>query len=168
MSLTFFTSHGNLKFELFCEEVPTMCENFLALAASDYYNGTIFHRNVPEFIVQGGDPTGTGKGGESIYGRYFDDEIIEDLKHKRGSLSMASLGSNKNASQFFISYGSNESLDGKYSIFGQLVEGLEVLNKMEKVETDKKHRPLVEIKIEQVEIHANPFADKDCKRQELN
>ena len=95
---------GDLKLELFIDVAPLACENFLALAASDYYVGSKFHRNIKGFILQGGDPSGTGKGGKSIYGGPFEDEISE-LKHdKRGVLSMANSGPNKNLSQFFISY----------------------------------------------------------------
>ena len=92
MSVTLHTTpHGNLKFELFCEEAPQTCKNFLALSASDYYNGSKFHRNIKGFILQGGDPTGTGKGGESIWGKnQLPDEISDDLKHdQRGLLVMA-------------------------------------------------------------------------------
>ncbi len=86
---------GHLKFELFCEETPKTCKNFLALCASGYYNNTSFHRNIQGFMLQGGDPAGTGKGGESIYGRPFEDEFHPNLHHdKRGMLSMANSGPN--------------------------------------------------------------------------
>ena len=92
-------SVGHLKFELYIEEAPKACENFLALCASGYYIGTQFHRNIKGFIIQGGDPTNTGKGGESIYGKPFEDEIHPSLHHdKRGVLSMANSGQNKNTS----------------------------------------------------------------------
>ena len=93
---------GDLKFELQCKEAPMACRNFLALSAKNYYSGTKFHRNIRGFIIQGGDPTGTGKGGESIYpteNKFFADEITEDFKHdRRGVLSMANSGPNKNGS----------------------------------------------------------------------
>ena len=99
---------GDMKFELHCKEAPLACRNFLALSAQGYYKNSKFHRNIRGFILQGGDPTGTGKGGESIYpteNKFFTDEISEDLKHdKRGVLSMANSGPNKNGSQFFILY----------------------------------------------------------------
>jgi peptidyl-prolyl cis-trans isomerase-like 3 len=115
---------GSLKFELFCEKTPITCRNFLALCASDYYIGTEIHRNIKNFIVQGGDPTGTGKGGQSIYGEPFQDEIDPELRHdKRGVLSMANSGLNKNTSQFFITYGKHPTLDNKFTVFGQLVDG---------------------------------------------
>ena len=97
---------GSLKFELACEEAPKTCRNFLGLCASDYYIGSKLHKNIRGFIVQGGDPTGTGKGGESIFGAPFEDEIRESMRHdRRGILSMANFGANRNGSQFFITYG---------------------------------------------------------------
>ena len=99
--------------------MPWTAKNFLALAAKGFYDNTLFHRNIKSFIIQGGDPTGTGKGGDSIYGKYFDDEFHPELKHdRRGTLSMANSGPNKNNSQFFITYGAFEHLDGKNTIFG--------------------------------------------------
>ena len=100
MSLTIhIEDFGDMKFELYCLEAPITCRNFLSLAASGYYNGTKFHRNIKGFILQGGDPTGTGKGGESIYRKHFDNEEIEGLKHDRkGVLSMANSGVNTNGS----------------------------------------------------------------------
>ena len=90
---------GSLKFELACEEAPKTCRNFLGLCASDYYVGTKLHKNIRGFILQGGDPTGTGKGGESIYGAPFEDEIRHDMRHdRRGVLSMANFGADKNGS----------------------------------------------------------------------
>ena len=124
---------GDLKFELYINEAPNACKNFLALAASEYYNGTKFHRNIKGFIIQGGSPGGNGKGGTSIFdGQPFADEISDTLKHdRRGVLSMANSGSNKNLSQFFITYGAHESLDSKYTIFGKLIDGFSTLDKLE-------------------------------------
>ncbi|KAL4443352.1 hypothetical protein ABPG75_011089 [Micractinium tetrahymenae] len=162
MSLTLHTNLGDMKLELFCEDAPRTAENFLALAASGYYDGTIFHRNIKAFMVQGGDPTGTGKGGKSIYNTpngKFPDEITDHLKHsKRGMLSMASSGPNTNGSQFFLTYRAHPHLNGKYTIFGQVIDGMEVLDRMEKVPTGPNDRPLQEIKIKGVTIHANPLA----------
>ncbi|KAJ0770024.1 putative peptidylprolyl isomerase [Helianthus annuus] len=109
-------------------------KNFLALCASGYYDGTIFHRNIKGFMIQGGDPTGTGKGGTSIWGKKFNDEIRESLKHNaRGVLSMANSGPNTNGSQFFITYAKQPHLNGLYTIFGKVIHGFEVLDLMEKV-----------------------------------
>ncbi len=115
---------SHLKFELYCKEAPKSCENFLALCASGYYKGCTFHRNIKGFIIQGGDPTQTGKGGDSIFGAPFEDEIDDQLRHdKRGVLSMANSGANKNTSQFFITYAKQTSLDKKFTVFGQLIDG---------------------------------------------
>lgn len=114
------TDVGDIKIELFCEDCPKTCENFLALCASDYYNNCLFHRNIKGFIVQTGDPTGTGKGGNSIWGRKFEDEFKDNIKHTdRGTLSMANSGPNTNASQFFFSYAAQPHLDLKYTLFGK-------------------------------------------------
>lgn len=119
-SVTLHTDVGDIKIELFCDDCPKTCENFLALCASDYYNGSLFHRNIKGFIVQTGDPTGTGKGGASIWGGKFEDEFKENLKHTdRGMVSMANSGPNTNASQFFISYAAQPQLDLKYTLFGE-------------------------------------------------
>lgn len=164
MSLTLHTSHGDLLIELFCDQCPITCKNFLALSASDYYNNTLFHRNIKSFIIQGGDPTNTGKGGESIYGSSFNDEINEIFKHnKRGIVSMANSGPNTNKSQFFITYGEYPQLDGKYTIFAQVVEGFDTLNKMEREGVNKKHKPLKDIILKNITIHFNPIAMKEIK-----
>eukprot|EP00850_Spirogloea_muscicola_P025439 SM003100S12260 [mRNA] locus=s3100:5:1336:- [translate_table: standard] len=134
MSVTLHTNLGDIKCEIFCDEVPKAAENFLALCASGYYEGTIFHRNIKGFMIQGGDPTGTGRGGTSIWSRKFNDEIREALKHTaRGILSMANSGPNTNGSQFFISYAKQPHLNGLYTVFGRIIAGLEVLDLMEKV-----------------------------------
>uniref|UniRef100_UPI004038E942 peptidyl-prolyl cis-trans isomerase-like 3 isoform X2 n=1 Tax=Callospermophilus lateralis TaxID=76772 RepID=UPI004038E942 len=119
MSVTLHTDVGDIKIEVFCERTPKTCENFLALCASNYYNGCIFHRNIKGFMVQTGDPTGTGRGGNSIWGKKFEDEYSEYLKHNvRGVVSMANNGPNTNGSQFFITYGKQPHLDMKYTVFG--------------------------------------------------
>lgn len=162
MAVTLHTSHGEVKLELHCEEVPHTAENFLALCASGYYNDTLFHRNIRGFMIQGGDPTGTGKGGKSIYNTpngKFPDEIRDTLKHsKRGVVSMANSGANTNGSQFFITYKAVPSLNGKYTVFGQVIDGLEVLDRTEKVPSGPADRPTQEIKLHKVTIHANPVA----------
>ena len=159
MSVTLHTDLGDIKFELFCNDTPKTCENFLALAAQDYYNGCNFHRNIKGFMVQTGDPTNTGKGGDSIFGGKFADEIKDGLKHKiRGTLSMANSGPNTNASQFFITYGPQPALDLKYTVFGKVIDGFDTLDSLEKVPVSPKYRPLKDIKINYITIHANPLA----------
>ncbi|GFR09988.1 peptidyl-prolyl cis-trans isomerase-like 3 [Trichonephila clavata] len=160
MSATLHTDVGDMKIELFCELIPRACENFLALCASDYYNGSLFHRNIKGFIVQTGDPTGTGKGGTSIWGRKFEDELKDELKHNtRGIMSMANNGPNTNGSQFFITYAKQPHLDMKYTIFGKVIDGLETLDELEKLPVNSKtFRPLTETRLNSVSIHANPFA----------
>ncbi|KAG1359166.1 Peptidyl-prolyl cis-trans isomerase CYP18-1 [Cocos nucifera] len=159
MSVTLHTNLGDIKCEIACDEVPKTAENFLALCASSYYDGTIFHRNIKGFMIQGGDPTGTGKGGTGIWGKKFNDEIRESLKHNaRGILSMANSGPNTNGSQFFITYAKQPHLNGLYTVFGRVIHGFEVLDLMEKTQTGPGDRPLAEIRLNRVTIHANPLA----------
>ncbi|XP_063232730.1 peptidyl-prolyl cis-trans isomerase-like 3 [Bacillus rossius redtenbacheri] len=160
MSVTLHTDVGDLKIELFCEGCPKTCENFLALCASDYYNGCTFHRNIKGFIVQTGDPTQTGKGGNSIWGKKFEDEFKEDLKHSvRGMVSMANNGPNTNSSQFFITYSPQPHLDLKYTLFGKVIDGFDALDDLEKLPVNpKNYKPLTETRINSVTIHANPLA----------
>lgn len=135
-------------------------KNFLALCASGAYDGTIFHRNIKGFIVQGGDPTGTGKGGESIYGKNFKDEFHPDLRHdRRGIVSMANSGPNTNNSQFFITYGKQTHLNDRYTVFGRLIDGFDTLELMEREIADPNDKPLNDIKVYSVTIHANPIAE---------
>lgn len=162
MSLTLHTTLGDLKVELFVEQTPRTSENFLALVASDYYNDTTFHRNIRGFMLQGGDPSGTGKGGRSIYATpngKFPDEIVPELKHgKRGILSMANSGPNTNGSQFFITYKAHAHLNGKYTVFGHVIDHLDTLDRLEKLPVDSNDRPKQEVKINSITIHANPLA----------
>lgn len=127
------------------------------------YDGTKFHRNIKGFMIQGGDPEGTGRGRSvSIYGGAFDDEISTSLKHnKRGIVSMANSGKNTNASQFFITYAQHNHLNGKYSVFAHVIDGLDVLDRLERIPSDaKSNKPLQDIVIEKCTIHANPFANQ--------
>lgn len=161
MSVTLHTDVGDIKIELFVTQCPKTCENFLALCASDYYNGCIFHRNIKGFMVQTGDPTNTGKGGSSIWGKKFEDELREDLKHSmRGIVSMANNGPNSNASQFFITYAKQAHLDMKYTVFGKVIDGMDTLDVLERIPVvnTKSFRPQIDTKIKSVTIHANPLA----------
>lgn len=160
MSITLQTTHGELKVELFCETCPKACENFLALCASGYYNNTIFHRNIKGFIIQGGDPTGLGTGGESIYGGEFEDEINDNIRHnERGMLSMANNGPNSNRSQFFFTYEKMSNLDGLYTCFGKVIDGFEALDLMEREPVDSMDKPLNDVILYKCIIHANPIAE---------
>ena len=162
MSVTLRTTHGKVKIEVFCEEVPASAKNFLALCASGNYNNTIFHRNIKGFIIQGGDETGSGKGGTSIYGKNFPDEFHPNLKHdKRGVVSMANSGPNTNNSQFFITYAKHMHLNDTYTIIGKVIDGFESLDLMEREPVDSKDKPLNEIKLYDVVMHANPIAENE-------
>jgi len=120
------TDKGNLVLELFASDVPMTVNNFVFLAREGFYDGTTFHRVIPGFMAQGGDPTGTGRGGP---GYSFPDEFTEHT-HVTGALSMANAGPNTNGSQFFITYTPQHGLDGKHSVFGQLIQGMDVLEKI--------------------------------------
>jgi peptidyl-prolyl cis-trans isomerase-like protein 2 len=155
------TNLGDLNLELHCDVAPRTCENFIALARAGYYDGVGFHRSVKNFMVQGGDPTGTGRGGQSVWGGTFKDEITH-LKHSgRGVVSMANSGAHTNGSQFFVCYKSAAHLDGKHSVFGAVVGGMETLAKMERVPTDADDRPSPSgaIVIESVEVFVDPYED---------
>eukprot|EP00026_Physarum_polycephalum_P018971 Phypoly_transcript_20780.p1 GENE.Phypoly_transcript_20780~~Phypoly_transcript_20780.p1 ORF type:complete len:161 (+),score=17.81 Phypoly_transcript_20780:61-543(+) len=159
MSVTLHTNHGDIKVEIFCDQVPLASENFLALCASGYYDKTIFHRNIKGFMIQGGDPTGTGRGGESIWKGKFKDEFNSTLRHnQRGILSMANSGPDTNGSQFFFTYAKHPHLNNVYTVFGKIIAGQEVLDSMEKVAVDGQDRPLSDIILKSVTIHANPLA----------
>ncbi|XP_062505241.1 RING-type E3 ubiquitin-protein ligase PPIL2-like isoform X2 [Corticium candelabrum] len=168
------TSKGDINMELHCDLVTQTCDNFLRLCKQGYYNDTVFHRSIKNFMIQGGDPTGTGNGGESAFGKAFKDEFKPNLTHTgRGIVSMANSGPNTNKSQFFISYRSCRHLDNKHTVFGRVVGGMDTLTAMEKVETDKKDRPKETIKIREVIVFVNPFddiekqfAEEDAKKQQ--
>lgn len=155
------TSAGDLEVELFAKEAPMACRNFVQLCMEGYYDGTPFHRIVPKFIVQGGDPTGTGMGGESIYGKAFKDEFHSRLRFShRGLLGMANEGPNTNRSQFFLTLDETEELTMKNTIFGKVV-GDTIFNllKLGELETDDHERPLYPAKIKSTSIVSNPFDD---------
>eukprot|EP00037_Helgoeca_nana_P021192 m.213009 g.213009 ORF g.213009 m.213009 type:complete len:165 (-) comp25549_c0_seq1:122-616(-) len=130
------TSMGNITCELYWEHAPKTCKNFAELARRGYYDGVIFHRIIRDFMAQTGDPTGTGRGGTSIYGPRFGDEFNRDLKHTgAGLLSMANSGANTNGSQFFITFAPTAHLDGKHTIFGRVSDGMPVVKRLSLVET---------------------------------
>ncbi|CAH1802314.1 unnamed protein product [Owenia fusiformis] len=156
------TNKGMLNVELHSDMVPKTCENFLKLCQKGYYNGTIFHRSIRNFMIQGGDPTGTGTGGESIWESPFKDEFKPNLTHTgRGVLSMANSGPNTNKSQFFITYRSCRHLDQKHTVFGKVVGGLETIDKMEAVPCDKKDKPEKELRIEACQVFVDPYTEAD-------
>ncbi|HEM2809581.1 TPA: peptidylprolyl isomerase [Streptococcus suis] len=179
------TTEGDITIKLYPEQAPLTVENFLTHAKNGYYNGTIFHRVIKDFMIQGGDPLGNGTGGESIWagkgttidaGYGFKDEISAFLYNIRGSLSMANAGAGTNGSQFFINQnttdmssqlasskyptkiveayknGGNPNLDGKHTVFGQVIEGMDIVDKIASVETDSSDKPKTDVKIEAIEI----------------
>ncbi|XP_023321470.1 peptidyl-prolyl cis-trans isomerase-like 2 [Eurytemora carolleeae] len=162
------TNLGPLNLELYCDTVPKTCENFLKLCAKGYYNNTIFHRSIRHFMLQGGDPTGTGSGGDSHFGGTFKDEIKPQYHHTgRGVLSMANSGPDSNKSQFFITYRSCKHLDGKHTIFGKLVGGMDTLTTIEAIGTDNKDKPVEDIKIERVAVFVDPFQEAEDQLKEM-
>jgi len=168
------TSLGPLNFELHCDMIPLACENFIKHSISGYYDNTKFHRLVPDFMVQGGDPTGTGKGGESIFPEgkdkttCFKDEYRQSLKfNQRGMLAMANNGRHTNKSQFFITFSPQEHLDRMHTIFGKLVGGQEVLNAIENEKRDSGDRPVNDIVIFRINVMVNPFEQADEKIAQL-
>lgn len=174
------TTKGNMTFKLFPELAPKTVENFIGLAEKKYYDGIIFHRVINDFMVQGGDPTGTGMGGESIYGSAFEDEFSLQVFNLYGALSMANAGPNTNGSQFFIvqmkevpanmlsqlkdggwpeeivdryaEKGGTPWLDQKHSVFGQIVEGESVLEEIANVKVGANDKPVEDVVIETIEI----------------
>jgi peptidyl-prolyl cis-trans isomerase B (cyclophilin B) len=143
------TNQGDITIELFDEEAPKTVENFRKLAGDDFYNGVIFHRVIKDFMIQGGDPTGTGTGGP---GYDFEDEFNEH-KIVRGALAMANRGPNTNGSQFFIvTTDAAPWLDGKHTVFGHVVDGMDVVDKIEGSDTDQNDKPREEARIERVSL----------------
>lgn len=174
------TSMGEIKIRLFPDIAPKAVENFTTHAENGYYDDVIFHRVINDFMIQGGDPQGTGRGGESIWGEPFEDEFYYSYRHFRGALSMANRGANTNGSQFFIvqnketdrasiraagqagtdketlekyiEVGGTPRLDGHHTVFGQVYEGLDVVDKIAAVEVDKNDKPIEDVKIISIEI----------------
>ena len=142
------TTMGSFTVELYAQHAPKACKNFHDLAARGYYDGILFHRIIKDFMVQGGDPTGTGRGGESVWGGKFADELTRELKHTgAGILSMANSGKNTNGSQFFITLAPCPWLDGKHTIFGRVSSGMATIRRLGLARTDGSDRPLDPVKI---------------------
>lgn len=174
------TSMGSITIKLFPEHAPKAVENFITHSKNHYYNGIIFHRVIKDFMIQGGDPTGTGRGGESIYGEPFEDEFSRRLFHLRGALSMANAGPNTNGSQFFIvqnsqmdpgmrgqmeragfpaeiveaymERGGTPHLDFRHTVFGQVIEGMDVVDKIAGAKTGMSDKPVEDISIVSIDI----------------
>lgn len=180
---TIHTNHGDVVIALFPEEAPKTVENFVTHAENGYYEGVVFHRIIKDFMIQGGDPTGTGAGGESIYGSSFEDEFSTNLYNLYGALSMANAGPNTNGSQFFIvtapevqmqmlaqlepagypeevvaEYAKNGGtpwLDHRHTVFGHVVEGMDVVLEIQDVDTDVADKPKEDVVIESITIEKN-------------
>ncbi len=137
------TSQGNIELKLFPDIAPKACENIIGLAEKGYYNGTIFHRVIKDFMLQGGDPTRSGRGGESLWGFPFQDEVTENIGFDRkGLLAMANAGPSTNGSQFFITTKPAPWLNGKHTIFGEVISGYDVVEKIENAETGPQDHPV--------------------------
>jgi peptidyl-prolyl cis-trans isomerase B (cyclophilin B) len=146
---TLQTNHGAIEIELYAEDAPKTVENFTKLAGDGFYDGVIFHRVIPDFMVQGGDPTGTGRGGP---GYTFEDEF-NDHRIERGALAMANAGPNTNGSQFFIVTAvACPWLDGKHTVFGRVSAGMDVVDAISGLDTDAADRPRQDVVIERVEL----------------
>lgn len=153
---TLKTSKGDIKIELRSDLAPKAVENFVTHAKNGYYNGQIFHRVIKNFMIQGGDPTGTGTGGESIWGKEFEDEFAKNaVFDKAGILAMANKGPNTNGSQFFITTVPTYWLNGNHTIFGYVIDGFDVVKSIENVKTSGRNmgdKPLVDVKINSIDI----------------
>ncbi|MCK4532990.1 peptidylprolyl isomerase [bacterium] len=144
------TNHGKIVVELFMERAPLTVENFIKLTEKGFYNGIIFHRVIPDFMIQTGDPTGTGRGGP---GYKFEDEFHPQLQHnKPGMLSMANSGPNTNGSQFFITVKPTSWLNNRHTVFGQVIEGMDVVNKIVNVPRNNQDCPMEKVLMKKVSI----------------
>jgi peptidyl-prolyl cis-trans isomerase B (cyclophilin B) len=153
MNATLHTNHGGIELELFPDDAPKTVENFTKLARDGFYDGVIFHRVIPDFMIQGGDPTGTGSGGP---GYSFEDEF-NDHKVERGALAMANAGPNTNGSQFFIvTTESAPWLDGKHTVFGRVTSGIEVADRISEVPRDARDKPSEDVIIERIVLLDDP------------
>ncbi|MCK5491544.1 MAG: peptidylprolyl isomerase [Candidatus Omnitrophica bacterium] len=150
------TNKGDIELDLYVDEAPLACENFIGLVEKGYYNGIIFHRVVKDFMIQGGDPTGTGQGGDSIWEKPFIDEVNDKLLFdKKGLLAMANSGPNTNKSQFFITVKETPWLNKKHTIFGEIISGYDIVEKIENAEVDGSNKPKEEQKIIKAYIKVN-------------
>ena len=152
------TNKGTIRFELLESDAPRTTDNFIKLAQRGYYDGIIFHRVIKGFMIQGGDPTGTGRGGESAAGGKFNDEInsssqVYKTGYKAGTVAMANAGPNTNGSQFFIMH-VDYQLPPNYTIFGRVTDGQDVVNAIATAQTDRNDRPVGEVKMEKVTIES--------------
>ena len=150
------TTQGTIEIALKPEVAPKACENMMKLVEKGYYDGIIFHRIIKQFMIQGGDPTGTGTGGDSIWSKPFSDECSQSVKFdKPGILAMANAGPNTNGSQFFITTAETPWLNGNHTIFGEVIKGYEVIEKLESVETTLQDRPVEEQKIIKMKVRSS-------------
>lgn len=159
------TNMGKIDIQLFPDKAPKTVENFVGLAKKGYYKGVIFHRVIENFMIQGGDPTGTGRGGESLWGGKFDDEINSSLKFDEpGYLAMANAGPNTNGSQFFITTIPTPWLNGHHTIFGKVIDGMDVVDAISKVPTTpQNNKPLKDVVMEEVKIEKKANSDNNSK-----
>ncbi|MCX5693113.1 MAG: peptidylprolyl isomerase [Candidatus Omnitrophica bacterium] len=158
--VTLNTKYGDIKLKLFPDVAPKACENFIALVEKGYYNGTIFHRVIKDFMIQGGDPAGTGTGGESIWGEPFQDEFKDAVSfNKPGILAMANEGPDTNKSQFFITTKATPWLDKKHTIFGEVVSGYDIVQKIEYAPADSSDKPKEEQKIIKAAVEPDNAAE---------
>jgi peptidylprolyl isomerase len=142
------TTLGKIEIELKTDVAPKTCENFLGLVNRHYYDGIVFHRVIRDFMIQGGDPTGTGAGGQSIWGKPFEDECRADVRFDEpGLLAMANRGPNTNGSQFFITTAKTTWLNNRHTIFGKVISGMNIVKKIEAVPTNPQDRPVEPVKI---------------------
>ncbi len=148
------TTLGTVKIRMFPSEAPKAVENFITHAKNGYYDGLIFHRVIKDFMIQGGDPTGTGRGGESIWGSSFEDEFSPGLCNLKGTLSMANAGKNTNGSQFFIVQAQEGTpwLNNKHTVFGQVYEGMAVVDTIARVKVNLSDKPVEDVKILSVSV----------------
>ncbi|PIQ90282.1 MAG: peptidylprolyl isomerase [Candidatus Omnitrophica bacterium CG11_big_fil_rev_8_21_14_0_20_41_12] len=155
--VVFETNQGNIELKLMPDIAPKTCENFTKLVEKGYYNGLIFHRVIKGFMIQGGDPTGTGAGGESIWGKPFEDEVIPVVKFDNsGMLAMANAGPNTNGSQFFITCAPTPWLNMRHTIFGEVVSGLDVVQKIENTPVGAQDHPIAPQKINRAYLKNKP------------